>query len=362
MTQTVLVASALARVLSNGTERFSHTTKAARRILREDENGVRVQRDSFPRAVAADRPPRRRLVRVGGEEAALPQEAVERRGGGDQCEAEHIAAQSRAAVAAEAAQRHQIDGHGAADLAMDHDPAMLARRRDVHEAALRKPTLLIPFLLVLFRIAKHLERGIVDRRHVLCGPLEVVHIPGADDRLHDARQLGLRVARIPDTEHERGRRQPRDGGGVARVEKDGEGGVGLFCQRRGADESIAQPVPGPENGDGPAPVVPVGDRHLRHQGGVWLFLEHRLHAIGLGPHAVDGGDPGAVGKRVDVVADVRIGRRENHGIAAFHRQQGLPQRQRDGAGGVVGAALGKIRVEFGHDGGVSSMTSVMQRA
>ena len=244
---------------------------------------------------------------------------------------------------------------------------MFFGRRNMDEAALCQLASRAAFLLLLLGLAEHLKLSVVDRRGVLRRALQLVDVPRSDPRLYDARQLRLRIAGIPCAEHQRRRRQSRDRVHVFGILEGREGSMGVFRELGGANEGVAQAVPRFEKGNGF--LVAVGDRHLGHQrrAAVARFtvrsrLEQRLHPIGLGAYAVDRCHLGAIRQRIDVVADACVGRRENHRIGAFHRQQFLPHRQSDGACRFVGATLGEGIVEFGHDDRVSSMTFVMQRA
>ena len=66
------------------------------------------------------------------------------------------------------------------------------------------------------------------------------------------------------------------------------------------------------------------------------MLEDRLHPIGLGPDTVDRGDLGAVRQRIDVVADVGIGRWEDDAPFTLDGQKLLLQVQRDRTFQIVG--------------------------
>ncbi len=104
--------------------------------------------------------------------------------------------------------------------------------------------------------------------------------------------------------------------------------------RHAADERIPQTMAGIEDGD--HFLVAVEDLNLRHEARIGRFLEDRFDAVGLRAHAVDGGDLGAVGQRVDVVADIGVGRREDHPALALHRHELLLQVQRDRTVLVIG--------------------------
>ena len=256
---------------------------------------------------------------------------------------------------------------------MDHDAPMFIGRRDVHESAFRQLALVVTFLLFLLVFTEHFELGVIDRRVVLSRALQVVDVPGADHRLHDARQLCLCIAGVPHPEHQRGRRQPRNGGGVIVVEKGAEGPIGFFQELGGPNQSVAQPVPRFEEGH--RLVVAVSDGYLWHQCGARVLrlaagcrLEQGLHPVGLGADAVDRRDLRAVRQCVDVVADTGVGRREGVGrwkddrICTLHRQVLLPQRERNGAGRIIRTALDECIVEFDRHVKGSSVTSVIQRA
>ena len=112
-------------------------------------------------------------------------------------------AQCSAVCPLETAQRDEIHGHVALNDSTHDDASMRTGRGDMHEPALRKWAFirrLFRCLLVFLR--KNTQRGVVERGVVLRRALESAHIPSTNHGLHDARQLGLRIARVPDAEHE----------------------------------------------------------------------------------------------------------------------------------------------------------------
>src|SRR5271165_763583 len=175
----------------------------------------RIKHDGVTLADSIDELPIRVAGGVERQETACTQEAVDRFDRGDKGEAEDVMAQRSAVLTLEPAQRDEIDRHIALDRpARDHS-AMRSNRRHMNKAALRQRAFSLAFGLVLVVLGKDLKRGIVERRIVLRRPLEFTHVPRADYRLDDARQLGLRLTRIPNSENERSRRESGDWGRVA---------------------------------------------------------------------------------------------------------------------------------------------------
>ena len=215
-------------------------------------------------------------------------------------------------LAVESPQRDEIDSDVPLDLPA-RDDAAAPGRRDVHKAPLgqRAFCLALRFLLVLFR--KDLQRGIVEGRIILRRALKS---STSQARIPTARSVAISLAcRANPRLRKRARSAPASRSPSRRWHRENsEGLLAGLLQFGRADERIAQSVSGLQNRDDL--LVSILNLDLRHEAGSGFRaahrrLEDRLHAVGLGADPVDGRDLACRPRAVDVVADVRIGRRED---------------------------------------------------
>jgi len=154
---------------------------------------------------------------------------------------------------------------------------------------------------------------------------------------------------------------------LSQAPNSGEGGPSLVSELGAAHQRVAEAVADVEQVD--HLVVADDDLDMRDESRQRILrpagprlLEQRLHPVRLGADAVDGRDLGSVRELVDRVADVGVGRREDHAALALHRQEPAAQHQRDGAARILGHGCDqRIGERFGHRTG-SSRTDVMARA
>lgn len=138
---------------------------------------------------------------------------------------------------------------------------------------------------------------VVDRRNVLGRAGEPLESERPHGRCDKPRQADLRVARVPDAEDERGR---RDAGQLGRVAGEHrEKRLPEFREKcRAANEGVPGPVPDVEEIH-----LPLAGLHddLGHEVTEALGLKEGLHPVGLRAHRVDEADAPSGRVGVDVV-------------------------------------------------------------